>query len=918
MPLIKKNLILLLLFTIQVINSSAQTDNNRFVLSGRVVDVDSKQALPFTTVYIQESGNGYLTDERGYFYIPNLKVNSDYTIVLDYLGYHQKKVSVKELNSTKDVVFELTTKTDMLKGITIKGTRRGEAKSLNKMKNADNIIFVLSQEQMQRYPDATVGETMQRVPGIAVEYSYGLPSNVVMRGLDQSLGSITLNGSKMPSTSTNSRTVDLNGILSSSIESIEVNKTLTPDMDADGTAGTVNIITKTPSEGVEILDANLAYGYNNLISKHSYDLGFTYGNRKNKWAYLFGIDYKDSRRGEDRLKHNYRMYKIDGEDRNKISGFDLEGTDIHRKNTALQTEISYFIAENSRIYLRGSYNKYFELQKRGSMNYSIGNYISENEISKINVGTSGTPRDYNRDILMLTVGTINEFDQWKIDGEITYSYGLYDQPTYFDGYFTIKDGQGMIDTSNKNAPQISLNNYDITDPSSFTTNYYINRHQYANDKDFLGNFNLTYNFDFLEDEIGLVKFGGKANAKENDHTRNYYKYNLESGSLALTDFLSDYSRTDFFNNKYNLSNIIPDGYLLEKYYQDNRDLFVDDEDYIRQNTDPDSYSGKEFLAAGYAMTKLKYKKFELITGVRFEHSGFNYKGNTVTFDEDGKFVDTKKVDVTKHFSGFYPSLNLKYAITNNTNIRAAITKSLARPDYYDLVPWEEIEIKRKRMKIGNPDLKQASAINLDFLFEHYFQSIGLLSGGFFYKQIDDYIYGGNYIQVGGVYDNWEVSQTLNGANAKVYGMELAWQQQFTFLPGFWNGFGISANYTLIDSKFTVPGVESERTIALPNMRPNVGNAALSYEKHGFSARLSLNFYNTFIKELSEVASNDILEKGRKQLDFSFSQRIHNNLRVFGGINNITNAQVKLSYRDGRPRDHKYYSEWASLGLKYNF
>lgn len=918
MILLRKSTVILLLFLLHVVHSKAQQSDKRFTFSGTVIDSETQETLPFATIYIQATGNAYNTDERGVFFIPNLKRNSDYTIIIEYLGYQQREIILKELKVFQGNIFELTPKTDQLEGITIKGIRKGEAKSLNKMKNADNIKFVLSQEQMERYPDATVGETMQRVPGIAVEYSYGLPRNIVMRGLDQSLGSITLNGTKVPSTSTNSRTVDLNGILSSSIESIEVNKTLTPDMDADGTAGSVNIITKTPSHGVEILDANLSYGYNNLINKSSYDFGLTYGNRINKWAYLLGVNYKNSRRGEDRLKHNYGKYIINDLEKTKISGIELEGTDIQRKNTALQAEISYFPTENNQFYLRGSYNKYFELQKRGSLSYSIGDYTTDNNISKVNVGTSGTPRDYNRDILMFSLGTKNDFDQWKIDADLTYSHGIYDQPTYFDGYFTIKNGKGTIDQSNNIAPQIKLSNYDINDPSNFKTNYYVNRHQFANDKDLLGNVNVSYNFDFIGEEQGLIKFGAKANHKENDHTRNYYKYNLKNGDLTLTDFLSDYSRRDFFNNNYNLSHIIPDGYLLEKYYQENQKLFIDDEDYIRQNTDPDSYSGKEFLAAAYGMTKLKFKELELTAGLRFEHSGFNYTGNTVIFDEDGKFVETNKVDVSKSFSGLFPSLNLKYSLSDNTNLRAAITKSLARPDYYDLVPWEEIEKRKKRMKIGNPNLKEATSINLDILFEHYFQSVGLLSGGVFYKKIDDYIYNGNYVKQGGPYDKWEVNQTLNGANAKVYGLEIAWQQQFTFLPGFWNGFGIYANYTYIDSQFKVPGVEKDRTVALPDMRPSVGNLALSYEKYGFSGRISLNFYNTFIKELSELSNNDILEKARKQLDISFSQRIKNNLRVFGSISNITNAQVKLNYRDGRPKDHKYYSNWMSLGLRYNF
>jgi len=262
-------------------------------------------------------------------------------------------------------------------------------------------------------------------------------------------------------------------------------------------------------------------------------------------------------------------------------------------------------------------------------------------------------------------------------------------------------------------------------------------------------------------------------------------------------------------------------------------------------------------------------------------------------------------------------LNFKYAVSPRTNFRAAVTKSLARPSYYDLVPWEEIEPRRKRMKKGNPDLDQSTSVNYDFLFEHYLKSLGLISGGVFYKNIDNYIYESVYLQQGGQFDKYQVTQTVNGANAHVWGYELAWQQQLTFLPGFLNGFGIYANYTQIQSKFKVPGIESERTVRLPSMRPKVGNASLSYEKYGFSGRLSLNFYDTFIDELADIEANDLMEKGRVQLDFSASQKINNKFTIFMGISNINNAQIILDFGDGRPNDHKYYARWANLGFKYN-
>ena len=221
------------------------------------------------------------------------------------------------------------------------------------------------------------------------------------------------------------------------------------------------------------------------------------------------------------------------------------------------------------------------------------------------------------------------------------------------------------------------------------------------------------------------------------------------------------------------------------------------------------------------------------------------------------------------------------------------------------------------MKIGNPQLDQSKSTNFDFLFEHYLKSLGLISGGIFYKNVDDYIYESIYKQKGGQFDTFQVTQTVNGANARVYGYEVAWQQQLTFLPGFLNGFGIYGNYTQIQSKFKVPGLVSERNVRLPSMRPKVGNFSLSYEKYGFSGRLSLNFYETFISELAEEQKDDLMEKGRTQLDFSASQKLNKKFTIFMGISNINNAQTILEFGDGRPTDHKFFSAWGNIGIKYN-
>ncbi|WP_192348660.1 TonB-dependent receptor [Algoriphagus sp. Y33] len=883
-------------------------------ISGYLIGMPENIPLGFVVVSLPQQKKTVLSKEDGSFYFGDLE-EGEVTIQVSCMGY--ESVTVKtgvNAGENPPIRIQLDSKMNELEGVTISGIRLGEVKALSQMQNAENIKYVMSQEQIERFPDLTVGESLQRVPGVAVGYSYGIPRDVIIRGLGQGLSSVTMNGNRLPSTGAGSRTTDLNGILANSIESIEVIKTLTPDRDADGTGGAVNIVTKSPKINERMVDAKVSGGYNGLLGKGTYDLGLTYGERKNKWSYLAGASYSRNWRAEDRVDKSYSTYSVNEEDRVLLSNIDLDGYEIKRDNLALNGEIKYYASERSTFYLRASYNKYYEIQNRLERIINIRSYETESRLKDVRITQSGNWRDYHRDLVQASIGGMQFFKDWKLDYDLTYSLGKYDQPTYYSAAFVRNGLQGTLDLGDPKAPQVNFTQENPYDPTEYTTSRYINRHDSSMDRDGQYSINLQKTIK-LGEVTGNLKFGSRGKYKYNDRFRNYFQHDLINGQFLLSDYLSTYQKDDHYLGAYQMFNF-PEAKSMERYYQENPELFKVNDNYTRQNTDPDSFTGNEYLLAYYAMTELNYKKLKVITGLRYESTGFKYNGNQVNFDDTGNYVNTVSVDTDKSFDGFFPSLNLKLAVTPHTNLRAAVTRSLARPSYYDLVPWEEVETNRLRISKGNPDLVQATSVNYDLLFEHYFKSVGLLSGGVFQKNLKNYIFDTSFTQEGGTYDGYLVRQTINGADALARGFEFAWQQQLTFLPGVWNGLGVYANFTYVYSKFEVPGENSTRKVKLPEMRPHVGNVSLSYEKYGFSGRVSMYFYGTFNSELSEDPNNDLLEKGRHQLDFSASQKLTDRISLFVGINNITNQPISDVFRDGRPQNDAYYSRWGNLGLRF--
>ncbi|MCB0643798.1 MAG: TonB-dependent receptor, partial [Phaeodactylibacter sp.] len=258
--------------------------------------------------------------------------------------------------------------------------------------------------------------------------------------------------------------------------------------------------------------------------------------------------------------------------------------------------------------------------------------------------------------------------------------------------------------------------------------------------------------------------------------------------------------------------------------------------------------------------------------------------------------------------------------SDKTILRAAYTNTLARPNYFDLVPYREIE-DGEELSIGNPTLEPTTSNNVDLMFEHYFPSIGIVSGGLFYKNIKDFIVTQRFEDYDFEGTVWaDFAQPINGGNASLYGVEVAFQRQLDFLPGFLKNLGIYTNYTYTKSEvtdFNFEGREDE-TLPLPGSPQHTLNASLAYDAEKFSARLSYNFASDFIDEVGDSAFGDRYYDLVNYLDFNMNININKSLRVYVNANNLLNQPLR--YFQGvsdRTAQMEYYNARFDLGLKFD-
>ncbi|MEO1435757.1 MAG: TonB-dependent receptor, partial [Bacteroidota bacterium] len=337
-----------------------------------------------------------------------------------------------------------------------------------------------------------------------------------------------------------------------------------------------------------------------------------------------------------------------------------------------------------------------------------------------------------------------------------------------------------------------------------------------------------------------------------------------------------------------------------------------------------SYDGNENIFAAYGMGDWKLTdQISVLAGLRYEHTFVDLNGS----NQDTSGVITT-LNVTSNYASFLPMLHFKFTPLENLNIRAAITRTLARPSFADLNPNTVVNSVGGgfvTINRGNPGLEPTYSWNFDLLGEYYFKDVGLVSGGLFYKNLSNLIFD-NVSQETMDGNQVRITEPQNLQSASLIGFEVAFSKRLTFLPGALGGFGVDVNYTFTDSKVDVPTfdpVSLEQTTSeqtLIGQPKHIYNLALFYEKYGFTARIAANFKGEYIDEYRIEAGPEHYRFYDKNLtlDFSASYSITDNIRVFTEINNLTNEPLRYYHGiTDRPEQIEFYSIRGQAGVRFS-
>lgn len=903
-------------------------------ISGRVLDADQGFGLPGANLLILELQKGTATDADGDFRMTGVP-DGNYTLRVTYLGYQTQELSVTVQNGSSDFfTIELEDGVLVNEELVVLGDRlRGQARALNQQRNNVNITNIVAADQIGRFPDANVGDAMKRIPGITIQVDQGEARFGLIRGTSPRLNSVTVNGERVPSAEAENREVQLDLIPADMIQAIEVTKALTPDMDGDAIGGSVNLVTRGAPSGMRV-STTLGSGYNFLRDEPMWVGSAVLANRffDDKLGIIVSGSYNDHRLGSHNIEAEW---DLDDNGNAFVDEFDHRLYTLQRIRRSISANLDYKINDNNTLFLKSIYNHRDDWENRYRQRFARFDVNADGtataRVRRQTKGGLNNNRIKNTRLEDQRTATISFSGEHlignsaELDWSVGYARASEERPHERYIRFSSGDTPVTYDLSNPRKPDINVQSTTFA-LDNFGFNELTEEFQFTKDTDFTSGFNILIPLDFSSRESS-IKFGGKLKFKEKLRNNEEFEFEpLNSGfdNLSLVPN-SDQTVSNYLAGNYRFGNFTTREFIGDLDL-DNSSLFekIDlVEDYL-----PGNFNANEVVTAGYVMLNQDLSdKLFLLAGLRVENTAIDYEGNQLVLDEGGDLDNSQitQISDSDSYLNVMPAIHLRYDLSPNSVIRAAWTNSIARPNYFDLVPFREVNLEDNELAEGNPDLSPTIAMNFDLMFEKYFDTVGLISAGFFYKDIEDFIY---LFQTrdfqdplsGRTFDRY--FQPQNGEGGQLYGFEVAFQRQLDFLPSILKNFGVYANYTMTQSDVDVIRTEDgdiRDDINLPGTAEHTFNTSLSYETSKFNARLSLNYTSDYLDELGDEAFFDRYYDKQTFVDANATYTITPNIRVYMEANNLTNQPLRFYQGvSSRMMQEEFYNVRFNAGVKIDF
>lgn len=844
-------------------------------ISGHVTD-SSGGVLKGAQITLESKGITAVSDAQGQFFINNLDPGT-YTLTVTYVGFEKFTQTVNVVSGQVAAVeVKLGVESQNLEVLVTAERASGEAESVNRERTADNIVQVLPADVIRSLPNANMADALGRLPSVTIERDEGEGKYVQIRGTEPRLANLTIDGVNTPSPESGVRQIKLDAIPADIVESVEINKTLQANMDPDGIGGSVNLVTKTAGERPTVNISGMG-GYTPIVNGRGLvettgTVGQRFGANK-RFGALIGGSYDWNGRGIDDLEPVPDIATLPGGTSARyFEAIDIREYRYYRSRWGLAGSLDYKPSDGSTIYIRGLYSDFHNYGDRWV--YSLTDNTPGIKLQ----GANGCATDATGTTVAPCTGTPSFNDQIRRPDYAVGSILLGGKHVLTTTWFTweasvarsSQTGQVGDRTASFNADGLATSScqYDLANtknlylpqwtPSCFTEAYTNQSnfplHRMQTNQGLTAQLNLQGSAAaakryHLGSHLSTIEIGGKfRNAhKFANTTTTDYRPNGNGTPLLLSQFSNYLTNNNYYSGAYKLG---PNPSFSSIYNAFKSDLSANPANYDVSVDASSQFNFIEKASAGYLMNTIDFNKIRLVAGVRFE--GTNLDTVTPTFDASGNPLPNTKLSGS--YTKVLPSASLRFALKNDNNLRLVYSRGFSRPDPQDIAQAVSVDNTANPILVGlgNASLKPETADNIDVLFEHYLSPFGIITAGYFYKNLVDPIVSRTLNGVTtGTFGNatcstatpCRITQPTNAGSAWLNGFEAAYLQHLTFLPGAWGGLGVSANYGYTASRISF-GRDVLGRIDHPRLvrnAPHTWNVSPTYDRGRVSLRVGLSY-----------------------------------------------------------------------------
>ena len=798
--------------------------------------------------------------------------------------------------------------------VVVTGTpiRDSQMAAIEAKRQADNVVDVISADTIGRFPDQNLADSLGRLPGVAIERDQGQARYINFRGAPFRYTTIAFDGIDVPGAE-NGRIARFDSIPSVITRAVEANKAVTPDMPGESVSGYVNIRTFDPfeKEGFGV-SAEAGYGEQDLGggSVNKYNGRLSYSNDTFGWV-LFG---SNNRRVQNTDNREFDMEYVDGE--LEVASIDFRSYFVEREDNAFGGRFEVRPQEGpfSRLFISNLYSEFKDQEERNQYVLGLNATGETGYVAALGVNRLLEFGNYKNSTNTTTLGADFDAGEWNVETRLNYTEtenSMFLPIPYSIGVGGLTGLSASYDLTNVKAPVIDLYDMGTTTPATINDASYYMTIAYLIDSN-LENQATKFRADADRD---LTLFGHDTTVKLGAQydNRDVSGYGTTAGTDAfpadvdINDYLTGVSWYTGFNNS------------IGGTYYNNEGLRAAWDKAVNGISIPpaadQTIAIEEKILSAYAMATTYFEGGNIVYGTRIEATDYT---------SDGPSID---VSYSDDYVTFLPSVHLNLDLRDDLKARFSATTGLSRPTYTEMRASAAVNPTNQTVIGGNPTLDPETTWGGDVALEWYYAPASILSAGAFYRQIDDVIYADSTTIDGGLYldsaagEEWTFSGYVNGGKGHLAGLELNFiGSGADFLPSPFDGFGVSANLTLLDSEFET---NSGAKFSLPGTSETIYNASLYYEKYGLSARVNYQYRDDWLS----TTENDSLGEywaAEKRVDLSVRYELPyefagTRTSLFFNGNNLTDeTDVRYIGSEATPNQVEAYGSYYLFGIHVDY